>query len=62
MRVEEQSVHAPREGLRPHVEIRVSRRLRDVTVVLRCEVLLVGMVLSFGIANPGNADDDWRET
>lgn len=49
--VEEQRVHSPWVGLVPPVQVLVARGLRELSVVLRHQVLVVGSVLDFDVVN-----------
>ena len=49
MRVEEERVHAPGEGLGTHVEVFIVRREREVAIVLSLNMFLVLSVLGLNL-------------
>jgi len=62
MRVEEERVRSPREGLGTNIEVLIVGRERDVTIILSPEVLLVLSMFSLNLLYPEVASRDCRET
>jgi len=62
MRVEEEAVHAPREGLRALVHVVVGRHFGEFAPVLFLEVSLMFRVFGLSIANPSKAHSSDGET
>lgn len=58
VRVPEQRVVTPGEGLGAPVQVVVGRGLRHLASVLVLDVLDVGSMLSLGVVDPGGADSN----
>jgi len=62
VRIEEKTVHPPRERFRPLVHVVEGGNFGEFAIILDSKVVQVCLVFNFGIVNPDSADSDWEST